>query len=107
MKFRSATLGIEPAVTRKEAAVGAASPVVHALLLLTDVASTILAPEHRSGLTDETAVVAAVVAAPVIAVIIGVEVVSERRGCDRARGADGAADDAGRYVTRPESAVSM
>src|SRR6266404_6955119 len=75
--------------------------------LLTDVTSTVLTPEHRSGLTDETAVVAAVVAPSVVAVIIRVDVVPERGGGDSAGRSDRAADHARGYFTRPESAVSV
>ena len=69
--------------------------------------STILAPEHRSGLTDEAAVVAAVVAAPVVAIIVGVDIVPERRRRNCAGRADRAANHARGYFTRPESAASM
>src|SRR4029453_16169919 len=53
------------------------SLVTHTLSLLTDVTSTVLTPEYRSGLTDETAVVTAVVTASVVAVILWVEFFSE------------------------------
>src|SRR5215216_5559228 len=75
--------------------------------LLTDVRSTVLASERRSGLTDETVVVAAVVAAPIVAVIIGVDVVPERCRRNCAGCSDRAADHARGYFTGPESAVSM
>ena len=63
--------------------------------LLTDVAPAVFASEQRSGLTDKSVVIAAIVSTTVIAVIIGIGVISERRRGDRARGADCAADHAG------------
>ena len=83
------------------------SSVSYALFLLTDVTSTVLTPEHRSGLTDETAVVAAVSAASVVAVVIRVDVVSERCRRNGAGRTDRAANHARGYFTRPESAVSV
>src|SRR5882757_8337047 len=77
------------------------------LTLLADMAPAVLAPEHRSGFADEAVVVAAIGAAAVIAVIVGVAVISERGACDRASGADGAADHTGGYFTRPEPVVTM
>src|SRR6185369_2230894 len=68
---------------------------------------TILTPEHRPGLTDETAVVAAVDTAPIVAVIVGVDVVPERCRRNGAGRTDRAANHACGYFTRPESAVSV
>src|SRR6478672_2488130 len=75
--------------------------------LLTDVAPTVRAEESRSGLADEAAIVAAVIAGAIIAVVIGVGVIAERGCRDRARGSDGAADHASRHVSRPESAGTL
>src|SRR6476661_6581564 len=86
----------------------AASPRVtkdHAALLA-DVTQSILAHECRARLAYEAAAVSRRIRISVVAVI-GVSVVTERRGCDRAGSADGATNDAGRDVTRPEGSLMI
>jgi hypothetical protein len=72
--------------------------------LLTEVHPSILAAERGARLTGET-IRSAI--ALIVSVVIGVMIAAERSGCDCARGANGAADNAGGYVSRPESTVAM
>ena len=72
--------------------------------LLTEMHPSILAAERRARLTDKP-VRSAV--AMIVRIVIGVSIAAERRGRDGARGANGVADNAGRYVSRPESAIAM
>lgn len=66
--------------------------------------ASVLAAERGDGLTGKT-VRSAV--AMVVAVVSGVTIAAQRRGCDGARGPDCAADHAGGYVSRPESTVAV
>src|SRR4051794_8816517 len=69
--------------------------------------SAILASERRSGLANETVVVAAIITPSIVAVIVGVAVISERGGRNCTRGADRAADHAGCYFAGPEPIVMV
>jgi hypothetical protein len=72
--------------------------------LLTEMHSSVFTAEHGAGLTDE-AVRSAV--AMVIRIVVRVAIAAEWHGRDGTCGTDRAANHAGRYVIRPESAVAM
>src|SRR3981081_635658 len=63
--------------------------------------------ERCSGLTTNPVVVTTVIAASVVAVVIGIPVVTERRGGNGACRADCATDHARSYLARPEAAFAM
>jgi hypothetical protein len=89
---------------KKKATDVAASFFLFAYPLLTEMRPSIFAAERYPGLTGET--IRSVVAMIVVATV-SVSITAEGRGCDGARGANSAADDASGYVSGPESGVAM